>query len=262
MNTSKALCIASRSDIGRVRARNEDCTGTAPDIGLVVLADGMGGYRGGQVASTIAVQTVVRQLEIAMRSVGDSGASSTGGSSQQSVAVRKAVVKANEAICKAAEATPEYRGMGTTLVMALFYGDRVTVANVGDSRLYRLRADHLEQITIDHSLRQEMVNRGICTPEQARVSLNKNLVTRALGTEKTVAVDIHESAVAPDDIYLLCSDGLNDMLVDDEISHVVKTCGADLDRAADELIGRAIENGGRDNVSVILVASGKPHAME
>jgi PPM family protein phosphatase len=260
MSMNEALHIASRSSIGRVRTRNEDCTGTAPEIGLVVLADGMGGYRGGEIASAIAVETVLRELKAAMRNITHSDPEPTKRGCGKSLLIRRAVLDANEAICRTAAAKPEYRAMGTTLVAALFRDSRIVVASVGDSRLYRLRAARLEQITVDHSLRQEMINRGICTPEEARVSLNKNLVTRALGIEATVAVDIYDHVVAPGDIYLLCSDGLSDMLSDDEISDILKRCDADLETTAEALIARANERGGRDNVSVILVGTNEPQA--
>jgi len=148
--------------------------------------------------------------------------------------------------------------MGTTLVMAIFYNDIITVANVGDSRLYRYRDNRLEQVTVDHTLRQEMVDRGYCTPAEARASLNKNLVTRAVGTEETVTIDLLDHAVLPDDLYLLCSDGLSDMLEDREIQQAIERSATNLEAIAERLVSMANQNGGRDNITVILVRACKP----
>lgn len=253
MNLKNVLDIAIRSDIGRVRSSNEDRVDEDREIGVVVLADGMGGYHGGDVASTIAVKTILEHLKAHIPEIVPGDIDAATGYSRESLAVRQAILKANRRIYQTAEAEPQYRGMGTTLVMAIFYDNRVSVANVGDSRMYRFRGDRLEQITVDHTLRQELIGRGFCTPAEARTSLNKNLVTRAVGTEPAVAVDLREADVAPNDIYLFCSDGLYDMIDDREIHHWVKTFGADLDRTAEQLISLANENGGKDNVSVMLV---------
>jgi protein phosphatase len=214
MNLKGVLDVASRSDTGRVRSRNEDRLGHAQEIGAVVLADGMGGYHGGDIASTIAVRTILEDLRASIPRFAPGEVDAATGYARESLAVRQAVSNANRMIYQAAEAEPQYQGMGTTLVTAIFYDNRVTVAHVGDSRMYRFRGDRLEQITVDHTLRQEMVNRGFFTPAEARASLSKNLVTRALGTDPTVAIDIREFDAAPKDIYLLCSDGLSDMVDD------------------------------------------------
>ena len=143
--------------------------------------------------------------------------------------------------------------MGTTLVTALFHDNCVTVAHVGDSRMYRLREETLSVLTRDHSVLQEQIDSGMITPEEARFSQNKNLVTRALGVEPEVDAEIGEHPVLPGDLYLFCSDGLNDMLPDDEIGLALQSLSANLELAADQLIQMANDNGGRDNVSVILV---------
>jgi len=166
--------------------------------------------------------------------------------------VRDAIVKANETIYQTAQSQPQYQGMGTTVVVLVFYDNRITFAHVGDSRMYRLRNGQLEQITVDHTLLQELVDRGFYSQEEAKQSLNKNLVTRALGIEPSVAVDLQEDVTFPGDIYLLCSDGLNDMVDDEEIHLTLKEFGANLEEAAKRLIDLANEHGGKDNVSVIL----------
>jgi protein phosphatase len=142
--------------------------------------------------------------------------------------------------------------MGTTIVACLFYDNKVSIAHVGDSRAYRLRADKLEQITLDHSLLQELVDRGFYSHEEAQRSTNRNYVTRALGVEPTVEVEVHEHDVLPNDIYLLCSDGLPDMVEDDDIHLTISTFNASLDVVGQQLIDLANDHGGRDNVSVML----------
>jgi protein phosphatase len=143
--------------------------------------------------------------------------------------------------------------MGTTIVAGLFFDDRLTVAHVGDSRLYRWRAGQLEQITQDHSLLQELVSRGFYSPQEAARAASKNYVTRALGVETSVDVDIRDVDVQPGDLYLLCSDGLSDMVEDEDIHLTISTFGANLETLARQLVLLSNDNGGRDNVSIVLV---------
>ena len=161
--------------------------------------------------------------------------------------------KANTSIFQAAQSQPQYAGMGTTLVVCLFYDNKILAAHLGDSRLYRWRGEDFRQITRDHSLLQEQIDSGMLTPQQARNSQNKNLVTRAVGVDPQVEPEIREYATLPGDIYLLCSDGLNDMVEDEEIGSTVQMLSANLELAATQLVQSANDNGGRDNVSVILV---------
>ena len=163
------------------------------------------------------------------------------------------IKRTNTSIYQAAQSQPQYAGMGTTLVCAVFYDNKVTVAHIGDSRMYRHRGGELACITRDHSLLEEQISAGIITREQARHSQNKNLVTRALGVDPTVEPELHDHDVLPGDVYLLCSDGLNDMVEDEEISMTLGALSANLPVCADQLIGQANDNGGRDNVSVILI---------
>jgi protein phosphatase len=151
------------------------------------------------------------------------------------------------------ESQAQYAGMGTTLVLALFYDNQMTVAHIGDSRLYRLRDDDFCAITRDHSLLQEQIDSGLISLDEARFSQNKNLVTRALGVDPEVETEVHDYPVQIGDIYLLCSDGLNDMVEDEEIQLTLQTLSANLELAATQLIQMANDNGGRDNVSVILI---------
>ena len=167
--------------------------------------------------------------------------------------LRERIAMANAAIFHAAEKQPQYSGMGTTLVTGVFCDNTLTVAHIGDSRLYRLRGDEFTVLTRDHSLLQEQIESGMISAADARFSQNRNLVTRALGVEEAVETEIHDHPVLPGDLYLLCSDGLNDMVEDEEIGMALQMLSANLELAATQLIQMANDNGGRDNVSVILV---------
>ncbi len=250
---SNAVEIVGHSDTGLVRSQNEDYIGNIPEIGVAVLADGMGGYRGGEIASAIAVNTIMEQLNKTVPNLAADQIDSKTGYYLQSVAARESIVLANEAIYKAAQEQPQYQGMGTTVVVAIINGNRMTISHVGDSRLYRIRNNTLEQVTVDHTLMQELVDRGFYTKEEARESLNKNLVTRALGIELSVAVDIKEEMVVPGDLYMLCSDGLHDMVDDEKIASIIQAHQKDLANTASELIKAANEHGGKDNISVLLI---------
>ena len=164
-----------------------------------------------------------------------------------------ATIGAGLVMTEAAQARPECAGMGTTLVATVFFQNRVSIGHIGDSRCYRLRVDRFEQLTHDHSLLQEQIDSGMLTQEQAKYSLNKNLVTRALGIEAVVPPDISEYRIEAEDIYVLCSDGLTDMVDAEAVREIVATKRSDLAEAAAELIDVANQNGGRDNVSVVLV---------
>ena len=167
--------------------------------------------------------------------------------------LRGNIQKANASIFHAAQSQPQYAGMGTTIVSGLFYDNRVAVGHVGDSRMYRLRGEVLELITKDHSLLQEQIDSGMISVEDARLSRNKNLVTRAVGIDAELEPEIHMYEVMVGDIYLFCSDGLNDMVEDDDIRSTIYALQSNLPLAVDQLIQMANDNGGRDNVSVILV---------
>jgi protein phosphatase len=241
------------SDAGRVREHNEDTIGTDPDIGLVVLADGMGGYKAGEVASGIAVRTVMSLLKDAVEredlGLRDSGS----GLSRPGILLRDAIHRANKIIHQTARTQSHCEGMGTTVVAGLFFDDNITIAHVGDSRLYRLRGAELTQVTQDHSLMNELVSRGFYTQQEAQRASAKNYVTRALGVEPTVEVDIVDVPVERDDLFLLCSDGLSDMVEDEDIQLTMSTFGANLQSLARQLVLLGNDNGGRDNISVVLV---------
>lgn len=252
MDLTGTLEIAGRTDAGQVREQNEDSIGEEVELGTIILADGMGGYHGGEVASAIAVNTVLNYLHEHLAAFPVGQIDKKTGHCKESLHAREAITLANTTIVKAAETQPRYRGMGTTVVMGIFYNNKITAAHVGDSRMYRFREDRLEHLTVDHTLLQELVDRGFYTEQEARESLNKNLVTRALGIDNEVVVDINETDVQPGDIYLLCSDGLNDMISDEEIRTTISTYSLNLQDVADNLVKLANDNGGRDNVSVVV----------
>ncbi|MBH1966349.1 MAG: Stp1/IreP family PP2C-type Ser/Thr phosphatase [Comamonadaceae bacterium] len=235
------------SDVGRHRSNNEDAVLVAAGYGLVVLADGMGGYNAGEVASAMAVDLIARDLTPSLEKTG-------GAPDVRSLrrAMEVCVSNANRAIFDAARAEENCAGMGTTLVMAAAQGTSLLVGHAGDSRAYRWREGTLMQLTRDHSLLQEQLDSGIITPEEAAVSPHRNLVTRALGVEETVLLDIQTFSILPGDTYLLCSDGLTDMLTDPQIAEVLESV-PQIEVLAARLVERANANGGHDNVTVALM---------
>ena len=248
----KFRCVGV-TDTGRVREHNEDTFGTDADIGLVVLADGMGGYKAGEVASGITVRTVMGLVKEAVEREDLSHRDEESGLSRPGILLRDAIQRANKIIHQTAKTQANCEGMGTTVVAGLFFDDKLTIAHVGDSRLYRMRDGRLQQVTQDHSLLQELVDRGFYTPEEAARASAKNYVTRALGVEPTVDVEITEVEALKDDVYLLCSDGLSDMVEDDDIQLTISTFGANLETLAKQLVLLSNDNGGRDNISIVLV---------
>lgn len=249
MDLSQVLETVSRSDAGMVRSHNEDAVYLNSTLGLAILADGMGGHNAGEVASGMVTTLLGSELGKAFSRQGPHLLDSE----RAQHMLKTEIARANHAVYQAAQSQPQYAGMGTTLVMALFYDNAMTVAHIGDSRLYRLRGEEFLQITRDHSLLQEQIDSGMLTPEQARHSKNKNLVTRAVGVDPSIEPEIRDYATLAGDIYLLCSDGLNDMVEDEEIGMTVQMLAANLELAATQLVQMANDNGGRDNVSVILV---------
>jgi len=248
--------VANISDTGLKRPHNEDSAVTDTALGLAVVADGMGGYKAGEVASAIAAQLILNEVRAGVAN-GDANTKVGGsGLSRATLVIRDAVAKANAEVFRTANEVPQCQGMGTTVVVVFYHGDKVSIAHVGDSRVYRLRGNEFKQITRDHSLIQELIDRGFFTPEEAAENTPKNLVTRALGIEQSVEVDVQEQDLQAGEIYLLCSDGLNDMVDDEEIHLTLSKYSANLVQAATELVRLANEKGGKDNVSVVLV---RPH---
>ena len=247
----KLRCVGM-TDTGKVREHNEDTIAFDADIGLLVLADGMGGYNAGEVASGIAVKTILNLVRESVDRQDLKTLDRESGMSRPSIILRDAIHRANKIIYQTARTQPNCEGMGTTVVSMLFFDNRASIAHVGDSRLYRLRSDKFEQVTMDHSLLQELVDRGFYSAEEAQRAANKNYVTRALGVEPNVDVEVQEVPVQKGDFYALCSDGLSDMVEDDDMHLTLTTFGANLDTVAKQLIQLANDNGGRDNISVVM----------
>jgi protein phosphatase len=238
--------FCAQTDSGRTRKNNEDSVVFDESTHLGVLADGMGGYNAGEVASGMATAFIQSEL---VRWLTEAGAQAQ--SDQVRRAIEICVHNANLTIFNSSVANPLYAGMGTTLVMGVFRGDKLLLGHVGDSRCYRLRDNELLQLTKDHSLLQEQLDAGLLTPAQAALSPNRNLVTRAMGVENSVMLELHEHQVEPGDLYMMCSDGLSDMVGDAAIAAIMKT-GQPLAQMATELVTKANENGGRDNITVLL----------
>jgi PPM family protein phosphatase len=237
--------IASRTDKGLVRSINEDSIVVVPDHGLAVLADGMGGLNAGEVASHLAVESVAKDLLRRMQ---------RGEEPMNGAVLGEAVRAANQAILRAMEEDPSCAGMATTIAVLLLRGNQVHFAHLGDSRIYRVTPERIECVTTDHSMIQELVDQGLFfSLEEARnAGVPNNVLTRGLGVEEEVQVDIGEARVVPADVYLLCSDGLTNMVSDEEIRQTLQEAGGDLNRAADRLVQMALQAGGLDNVSLIL----------
>jgi protein phosphatase len=239
------FCIGT--DPGLARENNEDSVTFDEPTRLAILADGMGGYNAGEIASGMATTFIKSELGRWLQQAGRHA-----NTREVRRAMEICVDNANRSIFNAANSNPQYSGMGTTLVLGVFQDAKLMLGHIGDSRCYRLRGMEFSQITKDHSLLQEQMDAGLITAEQAATSSNKNLVTRALGVEDAVLLEVNEHKVEPGDIYLMCSDGLSDM-VDDEA--IAKILGSDLqlEQKVTQLIDTANANGGRDNISVLVV---------
>ena len=252
MSVGKALEIVGVTDTGRVRDHNEDSYASDAALGLVVLADGMGGYRAGEVASAVAVTRVFCDTRDGLMALIPGQVDQQTGLRYESLVVQDAIQHANSEVYAAAREHSEYNGMGTTVVAALFYDNHLTCAHVGDSRVYRYRDAQIEQLTVDHTVVQEFIQTGMYSETEAKASFGSNLVTRALGVEEQIEVDIYEQAVIPEDIYLICSDGLTNMVSEAKIAKVLSK-KQELDTYAKRLTQLANKGGGEDNISIVLV---------
>ncbi|HVO89558.1 MAG TPA: protein phosphatase 2C domain-containing protein [Casimicrobiaceae bacterium] len=236
------------SDVGNVRQYNEDTIAIDTGLGLMALADGMGGHRAGEVASRMAVDVLMQALRAQFPEL-----RSAVRQHQPLLVVDRSINQANRAIYEAAQAQPGYYGMGTTLALTFFYDNGVVLGHIGDSRIYRLREGRLELLTRDDSLVRDQIELGLISATDASESHNRSLVTRALGITADASPHLRRDAALPGDVYLLCSDGLNDLVDDADIELMLDRLQANLPLAAQHLIQTAKDNGGYDNVSVILV---------
>jgi PPM family protein phosphatase len=245
------LVIEAKSDTGCVREHNEDNFGYDAEMGLAVLADGMGGYKAGEVASAIAITSLVHSVIQIKGS--EEKIELDGKRHEESAILYRALHHANQQVYDSAHDDHDCRGMGTTVSAAWFHDRKVSIAHIGDSRIYRYRDYRLELLTTDHTVVQELVDHGFYTQEEAKASEQRNIVTRALGIDPTVEVDIYDYDARPGDIYLLCSDGLTDMVDDLDIANIIRRSSTDLEYGTGELVNKALSNGGKDNVTVIMV---------
>lgn len=241
--------IAGCTDTGARRQLNEDHIGYNQELGIAVLADGMGGHQSGEIASHMAVESVLKSLKLVAEQDDETAITS----SQILDFVSNTISDSNSMIFAAAEAIEEHHGMGTTLVAAIIRGHRLYAGHVGDSRLYLYRNQSLSRITKDHSLVQDLIDKGFYTEEEARLASVSHIVTRALGTKSEVEVDTLEYELEPGDVFLLCSDGLSDMVADWHIEEMLRESGQELEQTAQALVDQSNRNGGKDNISVILM---------
>ncbi len=243
--------FATALDAGRRRPINEDAIDTDAACGVAVLADGMGGHNAGEVASACAVSTIRRDLARWLRTQPDPP-----GEAGLRAAMGRSISHANESILETARIRPGCSGMGTTVVVLVLMGLRMMVGHVGDSRAYRWREGDLQQLTLDHSLRQERMRAGHMSPAQALRSADRHVLTRALGAGFDVDPEIHSHPILPDDVILMCSDGLTEMLDDRQIAAVLGSHDR-LDQACNALVSAANVAGGRDNIAVVLARPGR-----
>ena len=248
------ISTGGATHVGMVRTNNEDCYRIVPALSLYVLADGMGGEAHGEIASALAVETVVKHcIEGQENPASPLLGEPKPGLNPRSQRLLSAIHLANQKVFQSAEQHPEQEGMGATLTAAWIDDMQLSVGHVGDSRLYLLRTGQLQQLTSDHSLVAEQVRRGILTANEAEQSNLQSVLLRALGTQPEVEVDIEQVPLFPGDVLLLCSDGLTRMVTEPEIAGTLQA-EPDPQRAAEKLIEHANEGGGIDNVSVIVVS--------
>lgn len=230
-----------RTDVGLRRSNNEDAFVSAADLGVLALADGMGGAASGEVASGIFADTVRERFS--------AGPPPSVGEAEE--LVLRSFLLANRRILELAARAPEHRGMGCTGEMVVFSGDRYVVGHVGDSRVYLFRGGRLRQVTKDHSFVQEQVDRGLLTSVQARIHPWRHMLLRAIGIHDSLEVDLLSGKAHPEDLFLLCSDGLTDMIGDPLIEERLGS-GLSLGEKAERLVRDACDAGGYDNVTVVL----------
>jgi len=256
MSSHFKLYMTGKTDTGLKRDHNEDFISWDAERGLALLADGMGGHNAGDVASRMSVESIDKTL-LAVLDQPLPGSSSDDMSPLADV-LNQAISEANDAVFSAGEEDESRKGMGTTLVALVLWDDRVIVAHVGDSRLYRLHGRELTPVTLDHSLVRQMVDEGMIDAEEAQESPFTHVITQAVGVREAVEAEIQEFEAQAGDVYLLCSDGLTDLVSDAEIEETLVAAQGNWERAAQHLVDQANQQGGRDNISVVIVGIGPP----
>ena len=245
---------AAASDRGRIRKNNEDAFLADPDLGIFAVADGMGGHAAGEVASRMALDTLRESIARGRQNKEPAfSPDRTAVLSFPTALLVNGIRLANQTIYQCSQDQEEYNGMGTTLVAVYFFDSSAVVAHVGDSRLYHLRGQNIEQVTEDHSLVWEQFKQGLIPKQALSSSPMKNIVTRALGMQPNVDVEVRDLSPGQGDQLLLCSDGLSDLLQDEDMARLVKEASGDLNRACEDLIGLANQRGGKDNITVLLI---------
>ena len=246
------IVSGGQSDVGQQRTNNEDCFRIVQPLNLFIISDGMGGEAHGEVASAMAVDTVVKTCMGEETGTIANPTEAQLGWSDKTRRLFNAAHLANETIYESAQANPQQLGMGATLTAAWLNEEKLSVVHVGDSRVYLLRSGVLQQLTSDHSLVAEQVRRGILTAAEAEHSELQSVLLRALGTQQEVEIDAEEHSLFPGDILLLCTDGLTRMVAEQKIAATLQS-ESDPGRAAEKLVTLANENGGADNVTVVVV---------
>lgn len=258
MNLRGKIEVICQTDVGRVRDHNEDYVSSDDRLGLAVLADGMGGLNAGEVASSMTVHLLMDELRAYVDGESDIEHELVGnGLPLRAQVVHRAIEKANSSVFHVSQTQPHCEGMGTTIIAAMFYDNKVAIGHIGDSRVYRFRDNKLKQVTKDHSFVQELIDKGLYTKDEARASSKKNVVTRALGVAPQVEPEVHEHKVKQGDVYLMCSDGLTDLVGDSDIEKSFQQLGANLSVTAGHLVEVANASGGKDNISVVLIRINK-----
>jgi PPM family protein phosphatase len=254
---------AAKTDVGRKRQENEDRFCLEPALGLYVVADGMGGHAAGEVASRLAVETIREWMEKYLHGA-DAAIEGppTVSASPEAGFLLRSIQSANRIILDAARERREYAGMGTTVVAVLAQRDNIVLAHVGDSRIYRIREGQIVQVSRDHSFVQQQVDCGVISPAEAQQSQYRHMITRALGLKESVEVELSEEPARAGDIVLLCSDGLSDLLDDEDILAAAEEHAADLDRACQALVDRANAKGGDDNITVLMIQAHAGNGIE
>jgi protein phosphatase len=236
--------VAAKTDVGRVRDHNEDGLQIDERLGLLIVADGMGGHEGGEVASAVAVDVITTLFKEKFALAEKAG--------QIDRLIRTVIRNAHEEICARAAENPNLANMGTTVVLALCQRDTVHIAHVGDSRAYLIHHGRMRQLTEDHSVVAQLIKAGQLTPKEARHHRLRHMITRCLGGPDTALPDLQCMAWAQGDSLLLCSDGLTNMVEDRAIKKLVVQGGADVQTTCEKLVDLAKTNGGTDNITVVL----------
>ena len=244
------VSFSARSDLGLKRKINEDSFLADDDMGLFMVLDGIGGHLAGEVASNLGLNTIKENVR---RTLTDKRFAGNKNLSREAQILNDSLLLANKVIHEAANSQHEYLGMGTTVASLLLGENNIAIAHAGDSRIYLIRENSIKQLTEDHSWVVVQLKRGIITAEEARKSEMKNIITRALGAEKLLSPSINELIPFDNDLFLICSDGLTDLISDEEILEIIIKSRHDLNHAVQKLIDKANEKGGKDNITVILV---------